>query len=607
MKKHLITLAALCCAALPLFADTDYPVDEAVSKANLAKVKACENDAYWKGAPFAAAVVEPMSGIRRTPDLFPEDGDFVSPMRIVAAQGEYEPGAFLLFPFSRLSDVRISAGDLVSDKGARIKASETDITVVKIWYQAGTAWGGFHADHLRRIPTPELMLHDETLIDVDHLRKENFARCDFKGGSSAYQWISFLAPIGDHKNIGDIRYHWIHDAKTLQPVSLQPFAFKQFIATVHVPANAPAGLYRGKITVAPKEGASVQIPVELRVLPFALPKPATFRDLDREFYASAYIYQNLADNPGIAENMVRHNLLNPRMPGVPTARAAKKLFDVCRETGLATNTLIAILPGAGLTTSYPVKQTDKNYTAYLERTLQVSNSLARIKGNVGDADAYASGVDEGGPGTVRAERATWQSIQSLGGKVTATTRFHPYLLFNLDMANAPRQPSPNRKLEADAFHAANPDALMSWYADPHSGPENPDYNRRLYGWVSWRNNYDMFCQYILFRNDWTDFWISKEPNLRGLILAYPQDGNMIDTLAWEGLREGVDDLRYGTLLKQLCEKARLSADVNTVYAGRAAATWIAQVDFERSSMKYLRLETISRILDLQSRLAKEEK
>ncbi len=91
------------------------------------------------------------------------------------------------------------------------------------------------------------------------------------------------------------------------------------------------------------------------------------------------------------------------------------------------------------------------------------------------------------------------------------------------------------------------------------------------------------------------------------MIVYPADHDILDTLAWEGCREAVDDIRYATLLRQLAEKARASDDLNTVYAGRAALTWVAQVDHRRSSLESLRLEMASRILDLQSRLEKEGK
>ena len=42
-----------------------------------------------------------------------------------------------------------------------------------------------------------------------------------------------------------------------------------------------------------------------------------------------------------------------------------------------------------------------------------------------------------------------------------------------------------------------------------------------------------------------------------------------------------------------------------MYAARAASSWLAQVDFERSSLDYLRKEMIARILDLRERLGDE--
>ena len=110
----------------------------------------------------------------------------------------------------------------------------------------------------------------------------------------------------------------------------------------------------------------------------------------------------------------------------------------------------------------------------------------------------------------------------------------------------------------------------------------------------------------MYRDNWNDFWVPAEAFLRGLMLVYPQDGDLLDTIEWEGVREAMDDVRYGTLLKRLAEKARLSKNVDTVYAGRAALTWVAQVDCEHSALDYLRCEMVRRILDLQDRLAKEK-
>ena len=605
--------AALACLAAMAAADTPYPVAPATAKANRSRVEAARKDAYWKNAPFAVCAVEALSSIRRTPDLFPADGDFTGPVRIVAAQGEYENGSFLLFGFDDIPAVELRAGDLAAKGGARIPSSEIDITVVKVWYQQGTAWNAYQADTTRRIPTPELMLHDETLVDVDHVRQENYLRCEY-GGSTAYRWISVLGPHVDGQRCAEPRIPWIRDAETLHPFTLQKNAFKQIMLTVRAPSNARSGIYRGAVSASVAGRKVADIPVELRVLPFELPRPATFRDLDRPFFFSAYMGQGTFGVPSLmkskkfAKNLVAHNLLNPFSPEVTSVEQARELRDMMVAAGFDTNILFRATAGASTTTSYPPKETDRKYDAFVTSTQRVARSMAILREVFGPGvKSYSYAIDEAPPATVRAERATWQAYQKLGASIDASTGYHPYLLFCLDVANIPRQPNPARKVDADALHDANPDMLVSWYGDPHSGPENPDYMRRLHGWQTWRANYDMSCQYILYRDDWAEFYIWKEAFLRGLMIAYPTADTIIDTLAWEGMREAVDDVRYATLLRQLATKATKSRNIDTVYMGRAALTWVAQVDCERSSLDSLRLEMTKRIMDLQASLAKEGK
>ena len=282
---------------------------------------------------------------------------------------------------------------------------------------------------------------------------------------------------------------------------------------------------------------------------------------------------------------------------------AKRAKAVLEKYGLNTDTLMCVLPGCGIGTSDPVKDTDRSYEAHLQFSNRVNRAMAAIKEVFGsDVKAYSYGADEAPPAFVRAERATWREVQKAGGHTVVSTVYHPYFLFNLDAGNIPRQPRTQSRLNADAMHAGNPDFIAAWYGDPHSGPENPDYARRVYGWLTWRNNYDMFSQYIVGRDDWTEFYVWKEAFLRGLMIVYPQDDGYIDTLAWEATREAVDDIRYETYLKQLAEKARQSADVDTQYLGRAAATWIGQVDYERSSLDALRQEMVERILALREKV-----
>ncbi len=599
MRKLL--LAAAACASVCAWADTAYPVSADTAEANLKKVSAFKENAYWKTAPFAVAAVDPVAGVRRTPDAFPEDGDFTGPVRALLAKGEYEGASFVLYGFDDVDEVHAKVN---------VPGVEADVKIVKVWYQSGTSWGSFFSDHTRRVATPEIMVHDDAVLFIDHKDKENYVRCDYSKGNTAYRWISFEGRAVDHTYHGELNTGWIHDADQLKPFKLFKGEFKQLIVTFHAPANAQPGLKKGSIALTVKGRKVCDVPAEVKVLPFELPLPAMFRDLNRRFFAAPYGGFGGYD-PGSEKkmrNMVAHNVRNCLLPSITTPSEAKKAYDMFKRCGFDTEHLFTALPGCGITTSYPAKETDGNYANFVNATNTYAKAMDAIREVFGPTvKAYSYGVDEGSAWTVRAERSTWKGVHQAGGNTIVATQWHPFILFNLDFANVPRHPRAAKRKNADAYHDGNPDGIMGWYADPHSGPENPDYTRRIYGWQTWRNNYDASCQYILARNNWNDFWIPAEAFLRGLMLVYPQAGDFLDTIEWEGLREGMDDVRYGTLLKQLGQKCNQSKNMDTVYAGRSALTWVAQVDCERSELKYLRYEMTRRILDLQERLAKEGK
>ena len=600
--KRMLILAGCAALAGMTQADTAYPLSPERAKSNRNAVEARSAGAFWKGGRVAVAAVDPTSGWRMLPDELPRDADWTNGVRVILTPGEYEDGAVVLFAFDDLKDVEIAPADLVGKKG-RIPAAEVDVRVVKTWYQQGTAWyGGFQSDVTRRVLTPELLLHDETLVHVDYVRKENYLRCDY-GGEKAYRWISTTGAAVAHSGIAEPDYGLIRDAETPRPFALQKDCFKEVVFTVRAPEGTPAGLYRGAFAMCQAGGKALgSIPVAVRVLPFALPKPMTFRDTTRRFRPSGYMYQNILDYPKLAANLRAHGIDTAYMfkrTGIGAEGNARKALELLKQYDLSTDVLMCTLPAASVTTSFPVQETNRRYLEYLDRVSQAEQTMKTIRSVFGaDVRPFAYAIDEAPPETVRAERAIWQAYQKMGASIVASTGYHPYLLFNLDAANIPQQPRNQSRRNAEDLHAANPDFMASWYGDPHAGPENPDYTRRLYGWLTWRSGYDMFSQYIIERDDWTEFYVWKEAFLRGLMLAYPQCDGYIDTLAWNAMREAVDDIRYGTLLKQLAEKARRSADIDLQYAGRAASTWIAQVDYERSSLDSLRQEMIRWIMQL---------
>ena len=601
-------LAAVCAIAGTAWADTPYPLAADVARANRARVEAKAEGAAWKGCPFAAAV-DPLSYIRRTPDLFPEDGDFAGPMKIAAAKGEYENGSFVLFGFEDLAGVTATAGALRNAKGDVIPASEIDLTVVKVWYQQGTAWWGYQGDDTRRVETPELMLHDENLVEVNWQEQENYVSCDFPEGKGLF-WVSCRPQDCGWSRVTDIKYEWIHDAKTLQPFALQRDAFKQIMVTLHVPETARPGLYRGAVTVTAGTHRA-DVPMLVRVWPFKLPRAGLFRDAGRPFrltfstrFTDACAPFGGATNE-VLRSLVAHNVdLEDTGPWVP----AEKLRAAADAYGHPADALVGCLPHCGILLSWPPQESDRDYALFLDSYITLTNRLDELHRAFGpETSFYANGRDEAGPKTVRAERAAMMTWHDAGAKVCLTSRYHPYLLFNADMLHLPSQPRPScYGPRAEQIHAANEDTQLCWYADPHTGPENPHYMRRVHGLQTWRANYDEAHNYIFFRNNWNDFWIPDEAELRGLMLVYPAHNAILGTLAYEGVREGMDDVRYGTLLKRLVAEARPSKNIDAVYAARAASTWLAQTDMERGDLDYLRRETVRRILDLMKKLGKEE-
>ncbi|MGI6099201.1 MAG: DUF4091 domain-containing protein [Lentisphaerae bacterium] len=82
--------------------------------------------------------------------------------------------------------------------------------------------------------------------------------------------------------------------------------------------------------------------------------------------------------------------------------------------------------------------------------------------------------------------------------------------------------------------------------------------------------------------------------------VYGHGGGVIDTLAWEGFREGMDDIRYATLLQQLAHPLVRAADFKARYAAKKALQLLADMNTDSFDLTAARLEMISHIVALQA-------
>lgn len=113
---------------------------------------------------------------------------------------------------------------------------------------------------------------------------------------------------------------------------------------------------------------------------------------------------------------------------------------------------------------------------------------------------------------------------------------------------------PNKD-EADKYHNIGHQVFN--YANPQVGVENPEAYRRNYGLLLWQNDYDGAMDYA-YQHSFGSIWNDFDGKYRDHVFAYPTTNGVIDTIAWEGFREGVDDVRYVTTLQNRIKRATQS-------------------------------------------------
>ena len=577
-----------------------YRLNPAKATANASRVAADLAAADRKNAPAALYAVPAMGAFKHLADTYPADGALFAPLSWVAAQGEFEPASFVAYALKDYDGVTLKVTDLAG-KAGKIPASAIDFRIVKLWYQGGSAWYGYFADATQRTLVPELILHDENLIRTDDATQDYYVRYENEDGGRRYAWMSSRFEVTDYSFDNQANQGLIKDAETLQPFVLNKGEFKQILATVHVPADQAPGVYRGTLTLTDAEGAEVgTLEMRLRVLPFALPDPATSYNPDKGFYLC--LYGTGSRNPNIVRNLADHNCRNPMgFPSINPMNPGGLDRDIAlaKQYGINTRPLFAGVPGVGKAVwSSKPSSSDLAMLESLRDTIAKTRALSLEK--LGHTDFYSYGIDEGGPGTIRAERDAWRIAHEAGGKVGVTTFAHRELLFALDLMIQPGMPVERREKEVRLFHDANPASLCGWYANPHCGPESPDYFRRIHGLTAWQAGYDVSLNYCWWRNNWNDMAVPYEPNLRAIVTAYGAADGVIDTLAWEGIREGLDDIRYATLCKRLALKAAASSDGDILLKGRRVLSFLAYWDGYRSDPAAFRAECTRHILDLNA-------
>lgn len=496
--------------------------------------------------PVLVHVVNPISGEPVLPNTFPLPGEVSTAVNLVACRGEYEPASFVIRPMVRdLENLKFSVSDLIADH-ATIPSSQVDLRFVKVWFQAGGGWNTIGLSHKgkTRVLVPELLLKDDGLVQVDEKSKTNFLKLKFSSGAKL---VSVSEPAAlRSRTVTSVAEFPIHDSAETQSITIPRAEAKQLWVTVHVPPDAADGTYKGTITLTDNKGLLGNLEISLTVLPVDLRAP--------RIEYSIYYRGTLSEVPSISSekkgetqflaelrNMLAHGVGNPTVYQSLDKVGLRRTLEMRRRVGLDASTLFYLGTGTG-----NPKTPDE-----LDGLRRRLKALKQITEEQGIENAYLYGIDEAKGKKLVSQRKAWQLVRNEGVKVFTAGYAEAFPVVG-DLLDLLVMAGKLQKTQAENFHSAGHKIFS--YANPQTGPENPEIFRRNYGLELWRNHYDGAMPYAYQDSMgfiWNDF---DHARYRDHNFTYPTADGVIDTLAWEGFREGVDDVRYITTLEAMLER-----------------------------------------------------
>ena len=537
--------------------------------------------------PLSGQVV-PAFGSQRILPQVPPVQVTTQAIDLLATPGEFESAAFVLRAASDIARLVLTPGDLASAAG-RLPAAQIDLRLVKCWYQAGNAWFTDAGDPDRAELVPELLLHDDALVVCNRATRQNQVRIQGQ-----------LAPLtGDASPAAGV--HPDDDAATLQPLALRAGAHQQFWLTIHVPEATPAGLYRGSVTLEADGRGAGDIAVTLRVLPFVLPPARPRHDATRTFQVILAHGLSLDGGPAAEArlraafaDMARHQVLHPLAPDFSRPEQAARELAWRREAGL---------PDAPLWLADPLTVPAWRSAAPAGRAAapdlagwaSIVAVAARLAGHRELFIHLPAGSEP--PAALAAPLASFKT--ATGARLwmhgsEAGINDYGYLI-DAHQYGAPATP---RQIETRQRVGSR----VIWGGTPAPGVENPEVWRRLTGLVPYLNGYDgvTIAGFSEAEHPWSD---TARGFTRSRSLVYPTTSGWIGTLAWEAVREAIDDVRTFTLLNDLIAQCRAAPERLVVIEGRRAALWLHRAEAARANLDTLRLDAIAWILKLRAALA----
>lgn len=543
---------------------------------NLVKI----SEALDQTKPFVAFVPrQTITNAKILPTSFLIPAPIADTLKVTACPREYESATFAIYAFQDIKGLKITAGKLRNRHHNPIDLA-MNISVVKCWYQAGIEVGETN----QKLLTPELLLKNDNLVKVDLNSRENYLWAKGANNQTGYMQIS-------DENSQPLDGITVKDADKLQPVDLPANNVKQFWITINVPPKTEAGDYEGKLVLT-AEGLryALELKFNLLVLPFALDEPSLrysiyYRgiltpDGNGEIFSDSDA-RSAEQYEAEMRNLKEHGVEYPTVYQRYDEQLLNKIFQIRRKAGLPMNSPLYTL---GISTGNSTEADSLNrLMANVKRWIDLAKKN-------GYSEVFVYGIDEAYGELLASQRPAWCAVHRAGGKVFVACSKGVFETMGclLDLAVFAGPPD---KEEARKFHLV--ERQISCYGNPQVGNEEPETYRRNFGLLLWKAGYDGAMDYAYqhsFHHIWNDF---DDPTYRDHVFAYPTSNGVINTIQWEGFREGVDDVRYVTTLLRAIEKAKLR---NPLLA-KQAKTWLNQIDVS-GDLDELRAKVIEWILKL---------
>lgn len=489
-------------------------------------------------------IVEPVSPVRWLPDgQLPARRDGEDRFDVAGARGQM-----------------LSLSLLVrSDRPAQLTATgvldfgnsglvRMDARYVKAWVQGATAWRWINHKPGYSL-VPELLLHDDSLVEAEPASGDNRIRIR-KNDRSSFLMGRELEGIGldgDPRRKMVTRYQYeLDDSAEVQPLFLQGNTLRQIWLQFRVPSAVAGGVFSGTVTVACEGFGKVEIPVVLRVHSFDLAAPALrygvfYRGVLWDGEPGITSEQKVTDQmrvdlQAIHDLGIQYPTLYQSMDDEGLLRRA---LELRKQIGFPVDEVYYL--GGGIA--------DKFLKADLRAVDRIAKRAEKLFEEFGYGRVVFYAVDEGDASTIRRQLPGWRHVRSLGQGVMVSGRVNNLEAYPgaADIYVAAYAPDP-----AFARLVHEKSGRVFSYANPQGGVENPYLFRLNYGVDLWRARYDgaLIYAYQDMRGiAWSDF----DGQYRDHFLVYPTTHGMVPTLAWEGLREAIYDVRYLTTLERMID------------------------------------------------------